>query len=164
MLNDCSGAILARNILFLYLCMLMPKGDVSQNEWIASMWSLWYNHELLPRHDAMLSSALAQLIQWSYTWQEWSECPLGCVVQYSSPATFATVKKFWELWHTRAMTKSVNDMKAVRSTFQYNHLNRIFGDCSSREVGLRALALNDFTFFTLRNCSFLYSSEKQTIM
>ena len=108
-LNDCSGAILARNIILLYLCMRMPEADVSKREWIASMWSLWYNHELLPRHDAMLSGALAELIQWSCTWQKWSECPLGGVVRFSSPATFATVKKFWELWHTHTMAKSVND-------------------------------------------------------
>ena len=134
MLNDRSGALLARNIIFLYLCMRMPKTDVSKRQWIASMWSLWFNHELLPQHDAMLSSVLAQLIQWSYTWQEWSECPLGGVVRFSSPATFATVKRFWEWWHTRAKTKPIREMKTARGAFQYHHIKKTCGDYPSGEM------------------------------
>ena len=52
----------------------------------------------------------------------------------------------------------------ARSAFQYNHLKKTFGDYPSREDGLNALGLSDFTFVMLRNCSYLYSSEKRTAM
>ena len=163
-LNDRSGAILARNIIFLYLCMRMPEADVSKRQWIASMWSIWYNHELLPQHDTMLSSALAELIQWSYTWQEWSECPLGGVVRFSSPATFATVKRFWEWWHTHAMTKSVDEMKTARRAFQYHHIKKTCGDYPSGEDGLKAMGVNNLNNVMLKNSLIMRSSEKHAIL
>ena len=163
-LNDCSAAVLARNILFLYLCMYMPENDVSKFEgWIASMWSIWFNHELLPQHDAMLSSALAQLIRWSCTWREWYKCPLGGVVQFSSSATFTTVKKVWDQWHSDAMTKSVHEIKSARNAFQYHHLKNTYGDYPSREAGLKAVRDNHLNSM-LRNGLFLHSSEKLATM
>ena len=161
-LNDRSASVLARNILFIYLCMRMPDDEVSRKEWIASMWSLWYNHELQPQHVTMLSSALAQLIQWSHTWQEWSECPLGSVVQFSSPATFATVKRLWSKWNS-PMKQSVDEMKLARNSFQFHHL-KAFGDYKAREEGLKAIGQKDFNFYLLKNIRLLHSSKTIGIM
>ena len=46
-LNDVSACVLARNVLFLYLCLQMPKHDSKKLkrewlEWIASVWAIWY--------------------------------------------------------------------------------------------------------------------------
>ena len=68
-LNDVSACVLARNVLFLYLCLKMPKHDSKKLEkewleWIASVWAIWYNHELAPRHSHVFTSALEQLLEW----------------------------------------------------------------------------------------------------
>ena len=155
-LNDCSASVLARNILFLYLCMCMPGDEVSRKEWIASMWSLWYNHELQPQHAKMLSDALAQLFQWSHTWQEWSECPLGGVVQFSSPATFASVKMIWSKWNS-PIKQSVDEMKLARSSFQSYSLN-------TYEINTREEGFKDITKTLLKSIHMLHSSEMIDIM
>ena len=143
-LNDYNASVLARNILFLYLCMCMPDNEVNRKEWIASMWSLWYNHELQPQHATMLSDALAQLVQWSHTWQEWSECPLGGVVRFSSPATFATVKMVWENWLQKCLMewRSVNEVKMERSEFQCHQLKNS-GLKGTREELLKLIVMAD---------------------
>ena len=148
-LNDRSASILARNILFLYLCMCMPDEGDARKEWIASVWSLWYNHELQPQHDALLSKALAQLIQWSCTWQEWSECRLGKVVKFSSPATFAMVKNVWGKWLTRSMElQSLHEMKLERNFLQCHRLN---ADKKTRREALQAIAHNDVNKLMLKS-------------
>ena len=161
-LNDRSAAVLARNILFLHLCMIMPKDEIGKKEWIASVWSLWYNHELLPPHNAMLRSALDQLIEWSGTWQDWSVCPLGKVVRYSSPAAFASVKKMWDLWYSHSFVKPVSNMKVARSDFQTHHLKKRFGQ--SREDGLETITLNDLRLSLLKSSSILFPQETVTKM
>ena len=157
-LNDRSAAILARNIMFLYLCMCMPDEGDARKEWIASMWSLWYNHELQPQHEAMLSKALAQLIQWSCTWQEWSECRLGKVVKFSSPATFATVKNIWEKWHTHSMKlRSVDKMKSERNSFQCHHMK---ADKETRREALKRFANVAVSKLMLKSNFILHPSER----
>ena len=155
-LNDRSASILARNILFLYLCMRMPDDEVSRKKWIASMWSLWYNHELQPQHATMLSDALDQIVQWSRTWQEWSECPLGWVVRFSSPATFASVKMIWSRWNS-PMTQSVDEMKLARNAFHTFHLTAYY---ETREEGLKAVTEREFKMYLLKSIHILHSSER----
>ena len=157
-LNDRSASILARNIMFLYLCMCMPDEGDARKEWIASMWSLWYNHELQPQHDVMLSKALAQLIQLSCTWQEWSECRLGKVVKFSSQATIATVKSVWEKWHTRSMeSQSIHEMKSERHSFQYHHLN---AEKKTRNEALQKAAHQDFNSLMLKSTFIVHPSDR----
>ena len=156
-LNDRSASVLARNTLFLHLCLRMPDDEVSRKEWIASMWSLWYNHELQPQHVTVLSDALAQLVQWSHTWQEWSECPLGRVVQFSSPATFASVKMIWSKWNS-PIKQSVEEMKLARSSFQSYKLNAYY-EIDTREEGAKAI-----TKTLLKSIHMLHSSEMIDIM
>ena len=166
-LNDKSAAVLARNILFLYLCVNMPEDELKQKEWIASVWSLWYNHELLPQHDALLFQALQQLIQWSCNWQEWSNCPLGMIVQFSSPATFAKIKKVWYQWNSRCLGKSVDEVKKERGDFQSHHMKPMRGYYKNREACLKEVAYEDFNNYVMMNSTcmyFLHPQETVTTM
>lgn len=155
--NDRSPAILARNILFLYLCINMPGTEVDIKQWIASIWSLWYNHELLPQHKEMFCSSLDQLVKWSSTWEEWSQCPLGEIVCFSSPATFFTIKKVWGDWLTHPK-KSVDEMKSGRNHFQCHHMKTY---CKTRDEYLKVLLDEDLTF---KSIGFLYPSKTMDIM
>ena len=134
-LNDCSAPVLARNILFLYICMCMPNEscEIVKKKWLASMWALWYNHELQPEHDEMLSSALAQLIQWSDTPKKWSKCRLGKFVQFSSPATFSAITKVWETWNTQVVP-SVEVMQSTRMASQVYYFKKLGGERSKSEI------------------------------
>ena len=139
-LNDRNASILARNILFLYLCMHLPESAMERKKWIASVWAIWYNHQLLPEHNKMLLSALEELRKWSCTWHEWSKCPLGMVVKFSSPATFAAVKKVWLKWQSFYHTKSVEEMEIERKLFQLHHARKVKPGAITREEGLQIIA------------------------
>ena len=125
-LNDCSASVLARNVLFLYLCLQMPKYDSKSArrewlEWIASVWAIWYNHELAPQHHHVFTSALDQLLEWSDTSQGWGKCSLGQIVSFSSLTTFNEIKRVWYLWAGRDEgfgMKSVRAMKKERRLYQ----------------------------------------------
>ena len=140
-LNDRNASILARNILFLYLCMHLPESAMEREKWIASVWAIWYNHQLLPEHNKVLLSALEELRKWSCTWHEWSKCPLGKVVKFSSPATFAAVKKVWLKWQSFYHTKSVEEMEIERKILQLHCLHK----SASREEGLQIIAEREVT-------------------
>ena len=150
-LNDRNASILARNILFLYLCMHLPESAMERKKWIASVWAIWYNHQLLPEHNKMLLSALKELRRWSCTWHEWSKCPLGKVVKFSSPATFAAVKSVWLKWQSFYRTKSVEEMEIERNDFQLHH---VVPGAINREAGLQIFAA-ELSMSHL----FLYSAE-----
>ena len=137
-LNDRNASILARNILFLYLCMHLPESSMERKKWIASIWAIWYNHQLLPEHNKVLLSALEELRKWSCTWHE---CPLGKVVKFSSPATFAAVKKVWLKWQSFYHTKSVEEMEIERKNLQLHCLHK----SASREEGLQIIAEREAT-------------------
>ena len=139
-LNDRNASILARNILFLYLCMHLPESAMERKKWIASVWAIWYNHQLLPEHNKVLLSALEELRKWSCTWHEWSKCPLGKVVKFSSPATFAAVKKVWLKWQSFYHTKSVEKMEIERKLYQLHHACKVKPGAITREKGLQIFA------------------------
>ena len=157
-MNDRVSSILARNILFLYLCKYMPDSAVERKKWIASIWSIWYNHELLPEHNEMLVSALQELCQWSSTWHEWSKCPLGKIVKFSSPASFAAVKNAWKKWQAFSKIKSVEEMRIERNYFQLNFLIvlEIMPKSKCREEGLKECARQ--ATLVLQNSTFLCST------
>ena len=101
-LNDVSACVLARNVLFLYLCLQMSeygsqKLEREWLEWIASVWAIWYNHELGPLHSHVFTSALEQLLEWSETPSRWERCQLGKIVSFSSLTTFNEIKNAWAL-------------------------------------------------------------------
>ena len=137
-LNDRSAAVLARNILFLYICTTMSE-CADRKEWIASIWSLWYNHELQAHHKNILDRAVDNLIEWSSSWEHWSQCPIGKVVYFSSPATFAKVKVIWASWKSFSR-KIVPDIKSEREKFQIYHLQAMDVKITDREQGLQIRA------------------------
>ena len=148
-LNDRSASLLARNILFLCLCLRMPplsnSGRPILLKWIASMWSIWYNHELQPEHTHVLISALKELDMWSSTQRKWLDCPLGAVVLFSSPCVFATVRKVWASWHAHYMEKSVTEMTRERNDFQCHHMTKanLIDKYTDRVNGLTQIAINE---------------------
>ena len=133
-LNDVSACVLARNVLFLYLCLQMPKHDSKKLErewleWIASVWAIWYNHELAPRHSYVFTSALEQLLQWSGTPSRWERCPLGKVVSFSTFTIFKEIKSVWALWAGTVegfRVTSVRAMKKERRSYQAFHFQKHF--------------------------------------
>ena len=85
-LNDSSAAVMARNVLFLYLCTQMPDDPEAVKKWIASFWSIWFCHELLPDHHKVLMDALSLLVTCSGDENFWfpfrNENPLGWLVEF----------------------------------------------------------------------------------
>ena len=101
-LNDSSAAVLARNIIFLYLSFQMPLEHSDRVKWVASFWSIWYCHELLPHHKELLMNALSQLIKWSDCVEKWSKSidnPLRLIVQFATMSTLSKIRKAWEMWY-----------------------------------------------------------------
>ena len=101
--NDISAAVLARNILFLYMAMKIPswKQREAAKQWISSMWAIWYCHELLPIHEEALMEALDALMSFSETMESWSgvvENPLRNVVKLTDQETLSKIRDVWRMW------------------------------------------------------------------
>ena len=117
-LNDNGAAVLARNIIFLYLCTQMPASHDDKVKWVASFWAIWYCHELLPHHKHVLRHALSNLLKWSESaklWEESIDNPLRSLVQIPSVESISLVHKAWQKWYNNAFT--VKEMKSNRSMF-----------------------------------------------
>ena len=117
-LNDISAAVLARNIIFLYLCTKMPRDKDDVVKWVASFWSIWFCHELLPQHKQVLMDALSQLLEWSKSIESWTEKtsnPLRKMVHFITPSTLAAVHKIWQMWYSD--DRSVKVIRTFRTEF-----------------------------------------------
>ena len=117
-LNDSSAAVLARNIIFLYLCTQMPADHSDRIKWVASFWSIWYCHELLPHHKEVLVTAISRLLRWSGSCEAWSENtdnPLRSLVKFFTPATLSKVRHVWKMWYKD--TSTVEDMRRSRDIY-----------------------------------------------
>lgn len=117
-LNDSSAAVLARNIIFLYLCTQMPADYSDRIKWVASFWSIWYCHELLPHHKEVLVSAISRLLRWSGSCEAWSENtenPLRSLVKFFTPATLSKVHHVWKMWYKD--TSTVEGMRRSRDVY-----------------------------------------------
>ena len=105
-LNDLSAAVLARNILFLFLALKIPpwKECEKAKQWIASMWAIWYCHELLPAHEQMLKEALATLLSFSDSIESWesSAQAISQIVSYTESSTLMAINNIWKLWYTKS--------------------------------------------------------------
>ncbi|XP_065911531.1 uncharacterized protein [Dysidea avara] len=100
-LNDSSVAVVARNVLFLYMCTQMPSDQAAVKKWIASFWSIWFCHELLPDHNQVLTNILSLLVKWSKDIDTWSSSvgnPLKSLVQFATTGTIKKVNKIWAMW------------------------------------------------------------------
>ncbi len=116
-LNDCSSPILARNIIFLHLCMGLPSGVKKRKEWLSAMWAIWYCHELYPQHQSTLNNSLKVLIQHSETLDRWmsSSNPLCHLIKFTSSAVLSEISKIWKNWYHVHDTKiSIEQMQLLR--------------------------------------------------
>ena len=105
-LNDISAAVLARNILFLYLAVKIPPWTQREaaKQWISSMWAIWYCHELLPIHEETLKEALATLLKLSDTMKSWegSQHAISQIVSFTDDGTRAAVRRMWDMWNEKS--------------------------------------------------------------
>ena len=105
-LNDISPAVLARNILFLYLALKIPswKEHEKAKQWISSMWAIWYCHELLPTHKQMLRKALVTLLSFSSSIKTWksSAQAISQIVMFTDCSTLMAINGMWKLWYTKS--------------------------------------------------------------
>jgi hypothetical protein len=126
-LNDCSAAVLARNILFLYMCLKLPKGKQAKKKWLSSMWAIWYCHELYPDHQKALDDCLTFLVERSESVGQWAqpnENPLGHLVQFTNLTTLRHISEVWKMWLERKVAMcSVEYMRSLRSMELMKHIN-----------------------------------------
>lgn len=116
-LNDISAAVLARDILFLYLCLQMPKEKEAIKKWLSTMWAIWYCHELYPEHHQLLNDTLRILSKYSDSWSS-SDNPLYPMVKFSSPSTVNEVQNVWKMWLEQDIdVASVKDMHSARQAY-----------------------------------------------
>ena len=117
-LNDYSAGVLARNIVFLYLCIRMPTEMEGKKKWVAAMWSIWYCHEMLPEHERVLRDALNNLLKWSSnvdSWSSESDNPLRSIVKFASLHSLHEIHETWKMWfHRTVNVKSVEEMRSAR--------------------------------------------------
>ena len=118
-LNDHSAAVLARNIIFLHLCLQKPAEASSEEfkKWLCGFWAIWFSRSLLPAHEQMLSSSLRDLLKYATDMTSWAsqENPLGSLVHFSSERTFSEICKIWRMWSTQSVDiKAVNERQARR--------------------------------------------------
>ena len=113
-LNDISAAVLARNVLFLYLCLRMPEEESELKKWLSGMWAIWHCHELYPDHDKLLHDSLDALCKYSEDWSN-SDNPLHSIVKFTSSTTLCEICKIWKMWLERDVDiSSVREMQASR--------------------------------------------------
>ena len=116
--NDLSAAVLARNVLFLYLCLKMPQEQLARRKWIASIWAIWFSHELLPEHQKTLDDTVSRLLDFSKSASTWSslENPLREIVKFTSYNTMSELRKMWYMWYRREI--NLREVEARHKTRQ----------------------------------------------
>lgn len=99
-INDYSAAIIARNLVILFLCLQLPEEVLEKKKWLSAMWAIWYCHELYPCHVEMLDSTLKTLLSFSDSIEQWSSMdnPLYSHVQFTSSFCLSEVAKMWNMW------------------------------------------------------------------
>ena len=120
-LNDYIAAIIARNVVFLALCIQLPQEDAEKKKHLCAMWAIWYCHELYPNHNKLLNSALEMVVNFSSSLEQWSSQsnPLHKIVQFTSSSTLDEVAKLWKMWFFRKVqVKSKDSMLKERSLWQ----------------------------------------------
>ena len=119
MLNDHSAAVLARNIIFLHLCLQKPKEASSEEfkKWLCGFWAIWFSCSLLPAHEEMLDSSLRDLLKYATDMTSWAsqENPLSSLVHFSSECTFSEICNIWRMWLTRSIDlETISERQARR--------------------------------------------------
>ena len=141
-LNDHSAAVLARNIIFLHLCLQKPVEASSEEfkKWLCGLWAIWFSRNLLPAHEQMLNSSLRDLLKHATDTTSWSsqENPLSSFVQFSSEHTLSEICDIWRMWSTRSINvKAISERQARRlmvSTSQNTDLENMVGMAMSMSL------------------------------
>ena len=173
-LNDYSAGVLARNILFLYLCIRMPTEMEGKKKWVAAMWSIWYCHELLPEHEHVLSDALNNLLKWSSDVGSWSnepDNPLRSIVKFASLHSLCEIHEAWKMWfHRTVNVKSVEEMRSARiseiTSWVRTDLNNIatvmvtvvFGHIQ-HDISQRTLQKSEEEFISYLHCGHCFAES-----
>ena len=114
-LNDHSAAVLARNVIFLYLCLQKPSAVHSTefNHWLSALWAIWFSKNLHPDHKKVLDSALRDLLHCSTDTKSWAskENQLNSFVQFSSECTLSKIHDVWNMWLTHPFNKERDNKK-----------------------------------------------------
>ena len=87
--------------MFYFFTCVLPDDPEAVKKWIASFWSIWFCHELLPDHHQVLMDALSQLVKWSKdvsTWSSSVDNPLKSLVQFATSSTLERLNKMWTMW------------------------------------------------------------------
>ena len=138
-LNDYSAAIIARDVLFIYLCLQMPHEEPVVKKWISAMWAIWFCHELLQDHKQVLINALQELIKHSKSVNVWSNVSnsLCKLVKFTSQDTLTAVRQTWVMWHKEEIgVKSVKQMNANRIAEQTAKIPNIAAATEGTVMGL----------------------------
>jgi len=125
-LNDYIPAISARNILFLYMCLKLPKEREERKKWVCAMWAIWYCHELHTCHLEILNQVLTFLHSFSASMEKWSqkENPLHLIVRFTSSESFAEIVSLWNFWKNKTnMTATKKRMYEERRKLQGYEIN-----------------------------------------
>ena len=114
-LNDHSAAVLARNVIFLYLCLQKPSDVHSTefNQWLSALWAIWFSKNLHPDHKKVLDSALRDLLHCSTDTKSWAskENQLNSFVQFSSECTLNKIHDVLNMWLTHSFNKERDNKK-----------------------------------------------------
>lgn len=123
LLNDCSSPVLARNIVFLHLCLNLPPDTNDMKEWICAIWAIWYCHELLPKHQKTLNNSLEMLIEHSESHDKWkSESnPLNHLIKFTSSHVLTEISVVWKNWYEKKVDVSVDQMHHSRQMLLKKH-------------------------------------------
>ena len=104
LLNDYCSAVLARDVLFLYLIQqlyYLRHDEMKLKKWFCAIWAIWYSHELLPDHRQILKESLSFLHSFAEScsfWSQSSDNPLRNIVSFQEEETLTATRSMWKLW------------------------------------------------------------------
>ena len=104
LLNDYCSAVLARDVLFLYLIhqlYYLRHDEMKLKKWFCAIWAIWYSHELLPDHGQILKESLSLLHSFAEScslWSQSSDNPLRNIVSFQEEETLMATRSMWKLW------------------------------------------------------------------
>ena len=153
LLNDINPAVLARNIVLIYLCLQLPDGVEDRKKYLCAMWAVWYCHELYPPHQKVLNGSLKLFLKYSESLETWDspENPLRSLVHFTSPAVLVSIAKFWKTWLGKlGGSVSVKQMQSSRQ----KHLKLSMEGANFKDW-------EEFSLVTLRNNMLIVGSDSE---
>ena len=100
LLNDWSSTVLARNVVFILMCLQLPESEGERKKWLSAMWAVWYCHELNLQHQKILDECLKLLLKYSESLDVWacSNNPLRNLVGFTSSNVLIEISLVWNMW------------------------------------------------------------------